>query len=197
MIIFCSAIKTKNQEILSQKVVIWDEIKKRCDVWRIKAKKDQSKRAKKENDAHISFLSVQKRAQKSVAETRGEWKWKMHTLANKISARERETAPKYYYKVFVWSSKHFNLVITSGRYLFVQIFTFLYPKEGTNNRMLFVSSSPLFHLSLSLSLFHSHFCTFTSTLSLTQREEETTWLQKMYLYTEWPSHPPLTFTCSS
>ena len=25
---------------------------------------------------------------------------KMHTLANKISARERETAPKYYYKVF-------------------------------------------------------------------------------------------------
>ena len=25
----------------------------------------------------------------------------MHTLANKISARERETAPKYYYKVHI------------------------------------------------------------------------------------------------
>ena len=25
----------------------------------------------------------------------------MHTLANKISARERETAPKYYYKVSI------------------------------------------------------------------------------------------------
>ena len=52
-----------------------------------------------------------------------EEKKKMHTLANKISARERETAPKYYYKVFVLSSNHYNLFTTSGRYLFVQIFT--------------------------------------------------------------------------
>ena len=104
-----------------QILVIWEVLKifwlvkchamKRIDckilVWRSGAK-DYNKWYEKKPSTNCDVLRIKATVLQKEAWKRF-WGWqqqepelgrKMHTLANKISARERETAPKYYYKVF-------------------------------------------------------------------------------------------------
>ena len=141
-------LKNLCRRMLSPKwqVMRGETTKERCDVQRIKATELQNI-----TDDCWTDWTTRKR--------------NMHTLANKISARERETAPKYYYKVsilnfrtelnwesFFWDIKCWYKCPTKGW-------------TGNTNTVKKIKSKQRFLFNIKITLF--------------QREEQTTWLQKI------------------
>jgi hypothetical protein len=56
----------------------------------------------------------------------------MHTLASRMSARERELAPRYYYKranATTWFQKIKNALRAFLSFLFTQVILFLFPSN--------------------------------------------------------------------